>query len=547
MKLQIRGQLYFVLVITLNSELNYMITLQSKWQKGNMKLGIILLFIFCLSLFLNSCFENPSPPELTTREIEIVDFTTVTSGGNIRSDGGADIFQKGICFSLINTPTLQDQFTIEGYGTADFTTIIDLTPDDTYYIRAYAVNGAGIGYGDIRSVVLGPPPVTDVVIMDFGDITGNAAFMRGRIESNQTIVSRGACWSTITNPTVNDDNVNTGSGTGIYEVNITGLTPGTTYYVRAYATTATEVFYSENYEFTTVGIPQLTTKEIINAGSFVISTGGDIISIGLILNAGVCWSTNSAPTVDNNKTENQLEYSTFFSDPFGLLPGETYYIRAYASNIAGTGYGNERIITMPEPTVSDPDGNPYSSVVIGTQTWLVENLRTTKYANGESIPNIINPTDWLNTVAGAWSYHENDPQFELPFGKLYNWFAVTDARNICPTDDWHVPSDEEWQTLITFLGGNEISGNELKEIGTAHWKPFNDFATNNSGFTALPGGAQSANPGFSYPVYSLGMFWSTDLVDGDNAFGYYLFDSYQSITKQNYIKQTGLSVRCLKN
>ncbi len=514
--------------------------------KSKLKGGSFNYMLVGYSILLTSCFENPFPPELTTKEIEIVTSTTITSGGNILSDGGSDIFQKGVCFSLNNNPTLEDQFTVDGYGNADFSTMIELDLDNTFYIRAYAVSGAGIGYGDILSITMEPLPLINVVIMDFGNITGNSAFMRGRIESNQTIISRGACWSTEMNPTISNNKTQAGSGAGIFETTLSELIPGTTYYTRAYATTNTEVFYSDNYQFITVGYPELTTKEINNAGTFVISTGGNIISGGLILSTGVCWSTSPSPTIADSKTEDQLIYSDFYSDPYGLLPGETYYLRAYATNIAGTGYGNERVIKMPEATVYDLDGNPYSSVTVGSQTWLTENLKTTKYANGDSIPNLILSDDWSNATSGAWSYYENEAQYDAPYGKLYNWFAVIDTRQVCPAG-WHAPDESEWSTLITFLGGSDLAGNELKEIGTAHWKPNNDFASNSSGFTALPGGARSPSFGLSYPILSLGLFWSTLPVDSENAIGYYLFDAYQSIHKQEYIKQTGLSVRCVKD
>jgi len=517
----------------------------TKRYKRIAKTGIVTLIIVCQSIVLNSCFENPYPPVLTTQQIELVNAVTITSGGNITDDGGTEIFQKGVCMSMDNTPTMQDLITLDGVGNADFVTTLILDPDITYYIRAYAINGAGIGYGNILSFTLDPLPFTEAIIMDFGDITGVEAFMRGRIESNQAITTRGACWSTTMNPTTSNSKTVAGSGTGIFETTITGLAPGTRYYTRAYATTATEVFYSANYEFTTMGYPQLTTKEIINTGTFVISTGGDIISQNLVLKTGVCWSTEPSPTIADSKTEDQLVYTSFTSDPYGLLPATTYYIRSYATNIVGTGYGNERVITMPDATVYDPDGNPYSSVTIGSQTWLTENLKTTKYANGENIPNILNTGDWLNATSGAWCYFENISDYEVPYGKLYNWFTVTDSRNVCPAG-WHVPTDAEWQTLIAFLGGSDVAGNKLKEAGTAHWSPYNDLATNSSGFTALPGGGQSALPGFSYPIQSLGMFWSETPVDGENAYGYYLFDA-QSINKQEYIKQTGLTVRCVKD
>ncbi|WP_163711400.1 FISUMP domain-containing protein [Mangrovibacterium lignilyticum] len=519
-------------------------------NKSRLNQGLVVLVLLCQSVLLNSCFENPTPPELTTRPITVVDLYTITSGGTITDDGGSEIFQKGICVSLDNTPTIQDFFySIDGVGNADFVSTVALEPNTTFYICAYAVNGAGIGYGNILSFT---QSYVEVVIMDFGDITGNEAFMRGRLATSQTVTSRGACWGTSPNPTINDSKTEAGSGSGIFETTLTGLEPGTRYYTRAYAVANSEVFYSDNYEFTTLGYPLLTTKEISNAGTFIISTGGDILSQGLILNAGVCWSTSPWPTIADSKTDDQLvlnsstgNYNTFNSDPYGLLPATTYYIRSYATNIAGTGYGNEIAITMPDATVYDLDGNPYSAVTIGTQTWLVENLRTTKYANGDQIPNVVNTNEWQNATSGAWCYYENLADYAVPYGKLYNWYAVTDARNVCPAG-WHVPTDAEWQTLITFVGGSDVAGNALKETGTAHWHP-NDLATNSSGFTALPGGAQSAFIGTGYPANSLGMFWTATPVDGENAYGYYLFDGYQSINQQGYVKQTGLSVRCVKD
>ena len=506
---------------------------------------IFYVAIIGMTILVNSCFENPTPPEVITAQVNSDPTSGVTAGGIIKSDGGSEIFEKGICYSLNQNPTISEVRIMVGYGSADFEVILPLIPE-TYYIRAYAVNGAGIGYGDVIFVTIEPLPIVNVFILDFGDITGATAFMRGRIESNQTINLRGACWSTTLNPTISNSKTEAGSGDGIFETTISNLNPGTTYYTRAYAVTAADVFYSDNYEFTTVAGPQLVTKEIINAGTFIISTGGDIMSGGQIMNAGVCWSTDPLPTIANDKTEDQLIYSSFYSDPQGLQPNTTYYLRAYATNIAGTGYGNEITITMPSSAVTDLDGNPYSADIIGEQTWLVENLRTTKYSNGDDIWNLTNPTDWQTTTSGAWSYYENDSHYEVPYGKLYNLFAVADTRNVCPTG-WHVPNDGEWQTLINFVGGNEFAGNKMKETSTAHWKPNNDFSTNSSGFTALPGGARSNSTGISYPAISLGMFWSTTAFDDENAYGYYLFDAYQSISRQLYIKQTGLSVRCMQD
>jgi uncharacterized protein (TIGR02145 family) len=504
--------------------------------------GIILILLSGLS----SCFENPKTPEVTTtvrtEHIAGNPLSIIWAGGKIQSDGGSEIFEKGICYGTEPNPTVSSGRTVAGFGNADYEVSIPLPPGNNY-VRAYAANGAGIGYGESIPVTV---TFSEVVIVDFGDVTAISAFMRARIESNQTILSQGACWSTNPNPTVNDTKTEISGGTGTFEVNLSGLTPGTSYYTRAFAKSGTEVYYSESIQFTTIGFAQLTTKELLNPGTFLITTGGNILTSIGVTEAGVCWSINSNPTIADNKTVDYVYENSFFSDPYDLLPGTTYYIRAYATNMAGTAYGNELSVTMPQAAVTDIDNNPYSSVTIGTQVWLIENLKTSKYANGEAIPNLTNLNDWASATSGAWSYYENEAQFNSRYGKLYNWFAVNDARNVCP-DGWHVPNDAEWQTLITTVGGENIAGNKLKEVSTAHWKPINDFATNSTGFTALPGGARSTSMGTVYPMNSLGMFWTRTQVDANDAYGYYLFDAYQSINKLNYQKQLGLSVRCIKD
>lgn len=138
-------------------------------------------------------------------------------------------------------------------------------------------------------------------------------------------------------------------------------------------------------------------------------------------------------------------------------------------------------------TVTDIDGNVYQTVTIGTQTWMVENLKVTRYRNGDAIPTVTDGTEWSNLTTGAYCDYENTASNSTIYGKLYNWYAVADSRNIAPPG-WHVASDAEWTTLITFLGGKDVAGGKLKEKGTAHWPSPNVGATNETGFSALPGG-----------------------------------------------------------
>jgi uncharacterized protein (TIGR02145 family) len=404
------------------------------------------------------------------------------------------------------------------------------------------------GCSKSKDPVLPPQkPVIRISIGYFGDLTGTSIIISAEVYSDVPIISRGICWGTSSNPTIAGNTTIEGAGSGSFTSNITGLEPGTKYYARPYASITNDVFYGSDVAFTTKDFPAVTTKEIMNSGTFIITSGGDIVETGggLVSHVGVCWSTNHSPTISDPKTDDNLISSTFYSNPYGLQPGTTYYIRAYAINIVGAGYGDERTIVMPEASVYDPDGNPYSSIAIGTQEWTVENLRTTRYANGESIIYISNQTDWYNTTTGAWTYHEFDSQFEIPYGKLYNWVAAADTRNICP-DGWHVPGDDEWNILIEFLGGADVAGGKLKESGIAHWISTNSESTNSSGFTALPAGGTSGIYG-SFPVNAVARFWSSTSSSDEDASCYALSDHDFQITQGVFSKIYGFSVRCIKD
>jgi uncharacterized protein (TIGR02145 family) len=135
----------------------------------------------------------------------------------------------------------------------------------------------------------------------------------------------------------------------------------------------------------------------------------------------------------------------------------------------------------------DIDGNEYHTVIIGGQEWMVENLRVTPYRNGDPIPNVSDTTSWRALTTGAYCSYDNDPSCSAMYGNLYNWYAVNDFRQIAP-EGWHVPTYEEWIVLETHLGGDTIAGGKLKESGTEHWRAPNVGGTNESGFSALPGG-----------------------------------------------------------
>lgn len=199
--------------------------------------------------------------------------------------------------------------------------------------------------------------------------------------------------------------------------------------------------------------------------------------------------------------------------------------------------------------INDIDGNQYSTVIIGTQEWITENLRTTKYCNGDPIENVTDNNQWRSFDKGAWAYQSNDSQFESTYGKLYNWFAVNDFRNICPCG-WHVPSDVEWKTLTDYLGGEDLAGGKMKSTGTRNWRRPNQDATNNSGFSGLPGGSREPSGGFN-PIGANGYWWSSTeaLAFGGtaNSWGRSLYYDDDNVIRFTSAKTYGFSVRCIKN
>jgi uncharacterized protein (TIGR02145 family) len=201
-------------------------------------------------------------------------------------------------------------------------------------------------------------------------------------------------------------------------------------------------------------------------------------------------------------------------------------------------------------TVKDIDGNTYKTIKIGTQIWMAENLRTTKYRNGSLIANITSDAEWLNTASSgdiaAWSYFNNDVKYNIPYGKLYNWYAVSNSKQICPMG-WHMPTDEEWTTLSTFLGGDNIDGGKMKSTGTKYWLSPNTDATNNSGFSGLPGGFRNWAGSFYY-VGEFGYWWSSTGEDrGLYAYSFYLGFGSGNLKGDYSAKIEGFSVRCVRD
>jgi uncharacterized protein (TIGR02145 family) len=387
------------------------------------------------------------------------------------------------------------------------------------------------------------------------NITANTATSGGNItdEGSSTVISRGVCWSTEPSPSITNSKTTDGVGMGSFSSNLTGLKEGTIYYVRAYATNNLGTGYGKTISFTSQPaiIPVLTTAAVSNITSTTATSGGSITNDGgaTITVSGICWGISINPTITDSKIEDSTEVGVFISSITGLTPVTTYYLRAYATNSVGTAYGSEISFTTSSAStsVTDIDGNVYSTITIGNQVWMQENLKTKKYCNGDLIGTTTPDTldiSGENTPKYQWAYNGEESNVAL-YGRLYTWYAVTDSRGICPLG-WHVPTDEEWTTLTTYLGGEDISGGKLKEIGTNHWVNPNMGATNETGFTALPSGYRQYYGTF-YAIGYGGIWWSTTESSATNSLYRYVEYKYSNIYRLDYAKHGGFSVRCVKD
>ena len=382
----------------------------------------VLLFV-AVSLFLSGCVKDPVIPVLKTISVTDITMNSVVCGGEIIDDGGAPVTAKGVCWGVDTEPVFEGFHTDDGTGSGSFSTAITgLDPNTLYYIRAFAVNSAGIAYGNEISFTTSAAAAV-ITTNNISDISVNGAVSGGVItyDGNAEITDKGVCWSTGTLPEITDSFKSAGSGPG-----------------------------------------------------------------------------------------------SFTSSMTGLLPGTRYYVRAYAVNSAGTVYGEQKTFNT---MLSDIEGNTYRTVTIGSQVWMAENLRSTRFNDNTDIPNIEEDAEWISTTSPAWCWMLNDIRYKETFGALYNWYAVNSGK-LCPSG-WHIPSDEEYKTLELFLGmpvdqvglwdwrGTD-QGTQMKS--TTGWAD-GENGTNSSGFSALPGGYRYGATGAFNALGVLTYWWSSEYSD----------------------------------
>jgi uncharacterized protein (TIGR02145 family) len=334
----------------------------------------------------------------------------------------------------------------------------------------------------------------------------------------------------------------------------------------AIASTAVKVRFSIRDSIATGAIKYQETHNPTTSalGLFSVNVGMGTVVNGTF--SGINWGKNAKflqveLNTTGGTTYTDLGTTQMMSVPYALHSNTSDAIKMRTSATGDTLYtggGNFLIIpglsasnptppilNQPDAPITDIDGNVYQTVRIGTQVWMKENLKVSRFRNGTAIPNKVSNSDWVSSYTPGYCNFSNLVSNGNIYGKIYNWYAVNDPNGLCPTG-WHIPSDAEFQQLVNYLGGSTIAGGKLKS--TNLWSPPNTGANNLSGFTNLPAGNRSSSDGiFTNSLGTAGTFWSLTELDSVFAWAHYCRSDTQLSYREYFGKLGGFSVRCLKN
>ncbi|MDY6325690.1 MAG: FISUMP domain-containing protein [Bacteroidales bacterium] len=579
--------------------------------------------------------QHRLPTVITSAVTEITE-NSALCGGTVTDEGSNAVTGRGVCWGTSHNPTINDSLTTEGSGIGSFTSnITELESSTTYYVRAYATNDVGTAYGqEIAFTTLtanrivvsfdgmtwetsnliainhtNQGYITIIIEKTQGCSNDNSdIYIKGRIRSSVGTWNHGttgdyliyrdpSCiytdysgeygeplityWNCQAEPSsfvenIIDLNMNTLKISGTLSTDVYSYMESL-----VYPHTEPLIITMENARW--IWIPEVFTDSVSNITNGSAICGGNVTSEGGGLIArGVCWSSSQNPTTADNHTSNGIGSGEFTSTLTGLVNGASYYVRAYAISNERTVYGEQRkfVTVNPndgqpcinEPTVVDIDNNSYSTVQIGNQCWMKENLRTTRYADGTIIP--LDSTE--NYIVSCRYAPDNEIGNVAIYGYLYNWPAVMYGENssntnpsgvqgICPTG-WHVPSDAEWKQLTYYVGffSDYLCSNanlyNRKPIAKAlasvsYWPDIStcsdtclvacNTSTNNiTGFSAIPAGYFSPCAFFSVGHES--GFWSTTEIYS-SAYHRSLMSGSPCVDDMSAPKANAYSVRCLRD
>ena len=475
---------------------------------------------------------------VTTSEPMLITGNSAMGGGEVTVSDGTYILVRGLCWATHENPTTnEDSFIEEGSGVGSFTaSMTGLNFSTNYYYRAYAVTANSTVYGEQQSFTTrdGIPTLTTAEVTN---ITGATATCGGNITDNGglNVITRGVCWSTSPNPTIASSHTTNGSGIGSFNSNITGLSVNTTYYVRAYATTAAGTAYGEEKTFTTRdGVAVVTTAELTEIGLATATCGGTVTDDGglAVTARGVCWSTESNPTIADLHSTNGTGTGSFSSTLTGLIPNTIYYVRAYATNSLMTVYGSEMSFTTGNPTYVDlglPSGLLWATCNVGADT--PEDYGD-YFAWGET-----QPKDTYNWSTYQYCMGSSSTLTKYCSNSSYGYNGFTDnLTTLLPEDDaatanwgdnWRMPTDGEWQELCqnttrTWTQQNGVNGFLFTAInGNSLFLPAAGYRYDSSLGSAGSGGRYWSSPlytGNPYRAWSFFFNSSSLIINNDGRY-----------------------------
>jgi uncharacterized protein (TIGR02145 family) len=567
-----------------------------------------------ISFVTNTANNSGSLPTISSDNIDFYKYFGLFSGGNITNDGGLAVTARGICWATGTTPNINYNRTNDGAGVGNFISRLDnLLPNTQYFVRAYATNDAGTAYGN--SFAFNTSDFPELFTDTFKSITycllpfnGGTRVGINTVKYTQPIYDigfndvkirfpkhisssgyseYGIVWSKTINPKisgnkksiveelivqlpVNECGFSVINGVRLYypkyildsSITISNLEKGVEYFVRFYAKNSKGTIYSKNYNFNTLsGIPSVKINKInyitaktANIPFEITSTNGSVINkIDVLISQNKNTGFVNDELSDNPPINQLIDW--YLTQ---LKPSTKYYFKIFFETNMGTYYSSVDSFTTVSEFMYQAgqgvtfNGHNYKTIILGNgQEWFKENLKTSIYSNGDPILKINNLTDWNSTSNGAWVYYNNDSSNNNSIGKLYNYYSITESRNICPIG-WHIPTQNDWDNLLSFINPS-IDKNcsdcwigaqaiQLKIDNSSFWSNIN-YANNESGFSALPGGLINET-GFS--SIENGIF-GTSTYDTDKYTIYLLRNDNLNIARILGDKKVGSSIRCIKN
>ncbi|GEM_PF-3064296 len=513
---------------------------------------VFLILLTTEFLFLTSCqkFEHATGiDEVGVKDIGIHEAIFYMQLGDVSSSPS---IQFGFCWANHSLPTLDDSVYHKGENpqldvTYDYQTVA-LTQKSVYYMRAFTMeNGTPVFSDEVRFETLTANLAT-VQTSPVTNTTGTTADCVGSVanDGGSSITLVGFCYNITGNPTNNDSVQYSTSLADEFALKLTGLLPATHYYVRAFAINDAGISYGSVVEFyTNVDVPSVETVSISQVTAAKAFFKGRIIHRGgaQLTDSGFCFTTVGVPTLSNSE-EIRFSHSGNFEIIGNIGPANTtLYVRAFAQNSAGVGYGATISIKIPAATanVQDGEGNSYRTAKLGEHVWILQNLKSKKYADGTDIPDV--------------TAYNNDELNVSVMGRLYTWNAAmhqstdTLTQGACP-NGWHVPTTSEWNKLVAFYGGWDKAGLFIKDIQNGLWVELDEMSNNLTDFAAPAGGSRQQELGAFGGIGTTCYFWAaeTSYKDAGMAQAYSSLAWYnEQFTGAFTVKTISMSMRCLQN